>query len=350
MIIRDAIMSNFLEKKLRDPETKTAMGPCLVTFAVPLFIPGFTLTLVAFQDETGFSKYSALHVTGMVFLAWASLLLVVGIVMKITCHSKVSPAEQPLHRMVSTHHKKHPPDKPPYGSPQIHKNEKGQTHSHSMERDQIPCASVGSNVNMVVVNETSNNEHVLVSSETVSIPDETVSKPMYSGRESDTEQPSSSSGHQSPNRHSHKHEKRSKHKKHKPKNRDSDIITSKDVETKHHRPTDDEETIIVVESGPSDRKDIVDGSEQKTNLKTKAAIRDAFAIMSCEGDGEEHTSIDHTGSDRPAQRSRLEHASIDHTGSDRPAQRSRLEHAGTPEDKSVQQRTGIAWDDPGEEK
>ncbi|XP_059167060.1 uncharacterized protein LOC131949264 [Physella acuta] len=89
-----------LKEKLLGDNVKPCMGMCMIAFAIPLLVPGVTLTVVAMEDETGFSKFSALHVIGMLILAAAIMLLVVGIVLNIQFQSKVSPDTD-----VSTHEK-----------------------------------------------------------------------------------------------------------------------------------------------------------------------------------------------------------------------------------------------------
>ncbi|XP_046367336.1 uncharacterized protein LOC124142743 [Haliotis rufescens] len=92
-------------KKKRNEEIKSLLGPCMISFAIPLFIPGLTITLVAFSDETGFSKYGTLHVVGILILSAACVLLVVGCVIKCTCKSKVFPMMQVASHKVTTHEK-----------------------------------------------------------------------------------------------------------------------------------------------------------------------------------------------------------------------------------------------------
>ncbi|KAL5018497.1 hypothetical protein ScPMuIL_004219 [Solemya velum] len=66
-------------------------GPCMITFAIPLMVPGITLSLVAFDDETGFAKFSALHIVGFIFCAFSVTLLVVGCVLRVVWKSKITP-------------------------------------------------------------------------------------------------------------------------------------------------------------------------------------------------------------------------------------------------------------------
>ncbi|XP_067670985.1 uncharacterized protein [Haliotis asinina] len=92
-------------KRLRNDEIKSLLGPCMISFAIPLLIPGLTITLVAFSDETGFSKYGALHIVGILILSTACVLLVVGCVIKCTWKSKVFPMMQVASHKVTTHEK-----------------------------------------------------------------------------------------------------------------------------------------------------------------------------------------------------------------------------------------------------
>ncbi|XP_046567911.1 uncharacterized protein LOC124276333 [Haliotis rubra] len=92
-------------KRLRNEEIKALLGPCMISFAIPLLIPGLTITLVAFSDETGFSKYGALHIVGILILSAACVLLVAGCVIKCTCKSKVFPMMQVASHKVTTHEK-----------------------------------------------------------------------------------------------------------------------------------------------------------------------------------------------------------------------------------------------------
>ena len=73
-----------VKKVLRIENFRTVLGPCMITFAIPLMIPGFTLTLVPLDDETGFSKFSALHVIGMIMLAISGILIVAGCIIACT--------------------------------------------------------------------------------------------------------------------------------------------------------------------------------------------------------------------------------------------------------------------------
>uniref|UniRef100_A0A2C9LJT5 Uncharacterized protein n=1 Tax=Biomphalaria glabrata TaxID=6526 RepID=A0A2C9LJT5_BIOGL len=94
---------DLFRSKFLGSDPRSCAGMCMVAFAIPLLIPGITLTVVVFEDEKGFSKYSALHIIGMILLAVAIVLIVVGLVLCIHCSSKVSPDDVPQN--VSTHEK-----------------------------------------------------------------------------------------------------------------------------------------------------------------------------------------------------------------------------------------------------
>ncbi|GFO38108.1 hypothetical protein PoB_006461300 [Plakobranchus ocellatus] len=81
---------------------RPTLGTSMIVFAVPLLLPGITLTAVAFDDDTSFSKYGALHVIGMILLCMSGLLLLVGIFLNIRFHDKVAPEDVHIHK-VSTH-------------------------------------------------------------------------------------------------------------------------------------------------------------------------------------------------------------------------------------------------------
>lgn len=54
----------------------------MVTFAIPLTIPGLTITLVAFSDEKSFPVYGTLHITGLIILIISVLLILSGCILK----------------------------------------------------------------------------------------------------------------------------------------------------------------------------------------------------------------------------------------------------------------------------
>lgn len=63
-------------------QIKSMIGPCLITFGIPMMIPGFTITFVAFADEDAFPKYGALHVVGILILGIAVILIILGCILK----------------------------------------------------------------------------------------------------------------------------------------------------------------------------------------------------------------------------------------------------------------------------
>lgn len=69
-----------LKSRLKEPTTKFLIGPCMISFGIPLIVPGFVLTFVAYNDETGFNKYSALHIVGFVCLVISVILIILGCV------------------------------------------------------------------------------------------------------------------------------------------------------------------------------------------------------------------------------------------------------------------------------
>ncbi|BFZ03618.1 hypothetical protein BsWGS_06657 [Bradybaena similaris] len=92
-----------LRKKYFGEDTRPSTGMCMIVFAIPLLIPGIVITTVAFQDETGFSRFSALHVFGMVLLATDLMLLATGIALCIRFKPKVIPVD--FSQVISTHKK-----------------------------------------------------------------------------------------------------------------------------------------------------------------------------------------------------------------------------------------------------
>ncbi|RUS85754.1 hypothetical protein EGW08_006468, partial [Elysia chlorotica] len=84
---------------------RPSLGTSLIVFAVPLLLPGITLTAVGFDDDSSFAKYGALHVIGLVLLCLSGLLLLVGTFLNIGDHVKVSPEDVKI-QAVSTHESK----------------------------------------------------------------------------------------------------------------------------------------------------------------------------------------------------------------------------------------------------
>ncbi|BFZ17970.1 hypothetical protein BsWGS_21009 [Bradybaena similaris] len=78
-----------LVKKCLGEEVRPSAGLCMIAFAVPLIVPGITLTVVAFEDQSGFPKYGALHVLGMILLGLAVLFIASGILLNTRAKTKV---------------------------------------------------------------------------------------------------------------------------------------------------------------------------------------------------------------------------------------------------------------------
>ena len=71
-----------LKDKYWNDQIKSMLGPCMITFAIPITIPGVTITLVAFSGDKALPLYGALHVTGLVLLILAVMLIFVGCILK----------------------------------------------------------------------------------------------------------------------------------------------------------------------------------------------------------------------------------------------------------------------------
>ena len=69
---------------------RPTLGTSLIVFAVPLLLPGITLTAVGFDDNSSFAKYGALHIIGLTLLSLSGLLLLTGTFLNIRFHDKVS--------------------------------------------------------------------------------------------------------------------------------------------------------------------------------------------------------------------------------------------------------------------
>ena len=87
---------------------KTLMGPCLISFSIPLLIPGVVLTVVgSYGNEHTFPSFGGWHITGIVILTIAVSLLLIGIVFKCFFRPYLSPdvAQHltPRHSVVSGH-------------------------------------------------------------------------------------------------------------------------------------------------------------------------------------------------------------------------------------------------------
>lgn len=68
-----------LLSKARQQDVLALLSPCLLVFAVPLLLPGVSITTVGLLDNPGFPKYGALHVVGMILLAFSIVLIAAGI-------------------------------------------------------------------------------------------------------------------------------------------------------------------------------------------------------------------------------------------------------------------------------
>ncbi|XP_052262571.1 uncharacterized protein LOC127866186 isoform X2 [Dreissena polymorpha] len=62
---------------------KTLLGPCFVSFSVPLLVPGVVLTVVgSIDNDVTFARFSGWHIAGIAILTFALVLLLVGIILK----------------------------------------------------------------------------------------------------------------------------------------------------------------------------------------------------------------------------------------------------------------------------
>lgn len=84
---------------------RPSLGTSMIVFAVPLLLPGITLTAVGFDDDSSFAKYGALHFIGIILLSLSGLLMLTGIFLNIRFHDKVSPEDAEI-QLVSTHETK----------------------------------------------------------------------------------------------------------------------------------------------------------------------------------------------------------------------------------------------------
>lgn len=85
---------------------RTLLGPCFISFSLPLLIPGVVLTVVgSYGNENWFPLFGGWHVTGFVILCIAIILLVSGIVLKC-CFRPIISADieqhlTPTHSMIT---------------------------------------------------------------------------------------------------------------------------------------------------------------------------------------------------------------------------------------------------------
>ena len=71
---------------------KTLMGPCLISFSIPLLIPGVVLTVVgSYGNEHTFARFGGWHIAGIVILVFSTSLLLIGIVLKCIFRPFLSP-------------------------------------------------------------------------------------------------------------------------------------------------------------------------------------------------------------------------------------------------------------------
>lgn len=76
---------------------KTLLGPCFISFSIPLLVPGVVLTVVgSYGNESSFPTFGAWHIIGIVILSLAVLMLVSGILLKC-CYRPVISAEIEQH-------------------------------------------------------------------------------------------------------------------------------------------------------------------------------------------------------------------------------------------------------------
>lgn len=79
----------------------TCMGPCMMTFGLPLTIPGVTLTLVPFGEHNGPEKFGALHILGFFILVVSILLLITGFLLCCIHRPKIYPADKLLPSVIN---------------------------------------------------------------------------------------------------------------------------------------------------------------------------------------------------------------------------------------------------------
>ncbi|GAB1604676.1 hypothetical protein Ahia01_001299200 [Argonauta hians] len=91
------------------------LGPCFIIFGLPLMIPGISISVVPFYDETGFHKFGGLHILGFFILFTAIFLTILGFVFSCMRKATISPLDQV--QLVS------PWDTPRHGSLLLHKDE-----------------------------------------------------------------------------------------------------------------------------------------------------------------------------------------------------------------------------------
>lgn len=132
------------KKKYWCDQIKSMIGPCMITFAIPMMIPGFTITFVAFAEENAFPKYGALHVVGIIILGMAFILLLLGCLLRFHWKPFISPdLEMHLSPMGSARHLRS--DRSRSGSlkgekmkdPQSENNSKSRHNGLATQRDRM---------------------------------------------------------------------------------------------------------------------------------------------------------------------------------------------------------------------
>lgn len=74
-------------------DIKTLLGPCFVSFSLPLLVPGVVLTVVGtYGNENTFPLFGAWHITGIVMLSIAVIMLFSGIILKC-CYRPIISAD-----------------------------------------------------------------------------------------------------------------------------------------------------------------------------------------------------------------------------------------------------------------
>lgn len=79
------------KKKFWNAQIKSMIGPCMITFAIPLTIPGVTITVVAFSKDDVFTLYGFWHLLGLGFLAFSIILLILGCILRIAWQPFIGP-------------------------------------------------------------------------------------------------------------------------------------------------------------------------------------------------------------------------------------------------------------------
>ena len=88
---------------------RTLLGPCMISFSIPLLIPGVVLTVVgSYGNEHTFPTFGGWHITGIVILTFSTSLLLLGIVLKCIFRpflsQEITQHLTPTHSVNSGHH------------------------------------------------------------------------------------------------------------------------------------------------------------------------------------------------------------------------------------------------------